>query len=401
MEYLLEMQPELKAVRAAARELAGVFAGRAAAHDRDRSAPLENYADLRERGYFGFVAPKEYGGQGHGFLGWCVAGEELAQGCGSTALSFNMHVMDVGMTFREPKVTEAKRRWVADLVIGQGKLLCGSLSEPGSASYLAPTFIPTLTAQPVAGGWRLYGKKAFATMWEASDYAYMFARPEGDPNPQHCLALVVPTHGEGITVEDVWHTMGMRATRSQNVVLDGAFVPAEHLLYDTDTVIDSFLGQHGAWSYGAYTSVYLGVGVGILNYARKHLATRVAKGCTQPMGYHPDIRRRVADMAAELDAARLVLWQAAWDYDTHGPTPENGLQLLKAKYLVGQAVTHAVQNAVVACGVRSLFEEAGLERLVRDAATAPIQPPNADMCLGMIGLMEMGLDPTEALPPLK
>ena len=90
-----------------ARDLAADFATRAAQHDRDASDPVENYAALRAAGFYGLNVPRELGGAGIGLLGWSLAAEELAQGCASTALSFNMHLSVVGPVMASPLVPRA------------------------------------------------------------------------------------------------------------------------------------------------------------------------------------------------------------------------------------------------------------------------------------------------------
>src|SRR5262249_26084823 len=89
--------------------LAADFATRAAQHDRDATDPIENYAALREAGFYGLNVPAELGGGGVGLLGWSLAAEELAQGCGSTALSFNMHLSVVGPMMESPLVPRATK----------------------------------------------------------------------------------------------------------------------------------------------------------------------------------------------------------------------------------------------------------------------------------------------------
>lgn len=396
-----DLSQELLQIQAKAKELATRFAERTAKHDADRSAPMENYAELREAGFFGITVPKEYGGMGAGLLGWAVAAEELAQGCPSTALSFNMHAMNTGVIFEDPAVPESARRRMAELVIGEGRLTAGIGSEPGSSSLLGGSFQMKTVAKRVEGGWRVYGTKRFTTMWEASDLAFMWVKPEDHPSPDSAMGLLVPTKGEGITVQDVWDPIGMRATRSNTVVLDGAFVPEANVLYTVDHWAQSFLGANGPWSYGAYTIVYLGVGVGILNKMKQLVSERVAKGYAQPMSYHPDIRRRVAEVAVELDAARLVGRLATQMHMAMGPSPATMEAFLKTKYLTGKAVAKAAQYASIACGISALQRPIGLEQLIRDAMTAPIQPPSEDMALDLIGQIELGLNPAEIAPPVK
>lgn len=395
------LSDELLQIQATARRLAASFAERAGKHDQDRSAPTENYAMLREAGFYGLAVPKAYGGMGAGLMGWAVAAEELAQGCPSTALSFNMHVMNTGIVFEDPAFPESAKRLFAKFVIDEGRLTCGIASEPGSSSHLGPSLTMYTKAKRVEGGYRIYGQKRYATMWEASDLAFMWVKEEDDQRPDGAMAVLVPTSGEGITVHDVWDTMGMRATRSNTVTLDGAFVPDANVLCSVDSWLAAALMKNGAWMYGAYTNVYLGVGVAILNMMKELSSKRMAKGYAQPMSYHPDVRGRVAEVAIDLDAARMVLRHAVAMHMEMGPSMDTLEAFAKAKYLTGKAVAKAAQYATITCGISALGRATGLERLIRDAATAPVQPPNEDLCLEIIGQIELELNPAEVAPPIK
>ena len=143
-----------------ARCLAGDFATRAAQHDREASDPVENYAALRDAGFYGLNVPAEFGGGGVGLLGWSLAAEELAQGCASTALSFNMHLSVVGPMMESPRVPRATKERLAKMVVHEGQLIGGNFSEP-TTSGLVGTPVPLTRARRVDGGYRITGKKAF------------------------------------------------------------------------------------------------------------------------------------------------------------------------------------------------------------------------------------------------
>ena len=104
---------EDRALQELARRLAEDFAARAAQHDRDATDPVENYAALRDAGFYGLNVPLALGGSGVGLLGWSLAAEELAQGCASTALSFNMHLSVVGPVMESPLVARATKERLA------------------------------------------------------------------------------------------------------------------------------------------------------------------------------------------------------------------------------------------------------------------------------------------------
>ncbi len=144
----------------------------------------------------------------------------------------------------------------------------------------------------------------------------------------------------------------------------------------------------------------MGLGLGILGAARELLASRKAKGYAQEMGYHPNISSRYGEMVTDMDAARLMVYRAAWEYDTRGGALETFHWFMKAKLAVGNALQRVVNNAMVSCGAHALFRSQALERMVRDAATAAIMTPNSDACSATVGLLSLGLNPAEA-PSLK
>jgi alkylation response protein AidB-like acyl-CoA dehydrogenase len=160
-----------------ARCLAADFATRAAQHDREASDPVENYVALRDAGFYRLNVPAELGGGGVGLLGWSLAAEALAQGCGSTALSFNMHLSVVGPMMESPLVPRATKERLAKMVVGEGKLIGGNFSEP-TTSGLVGTPLPLTRTRRVEGGYRVTGRKAFASMIGVADYVMVLARPD-------------------------------------------------------------------------------------------------------------------------------------------------------------------------------------------------------------------------------
>ena len=106
-------------------------------------------------------------------------------------------------------------------------------------------------------------------------------------------------------------------------------------------------------------------------------------------------------MSADLEAARLLTLHSAWLSDTEGPTPATLAALYRAKYFVGEAVTRVTRTAMTLGGAHALFKTSPLERYFRDGAVAPVQFPPRDFCLTNLGMLELGLDPRDVLPPMK
>ena len=397
MEF--HVTPAQRELQHRARCLAADFATRAAQHDREASDPIENYAALRDAGFFGLNVPAELGGGGVGLLGWSLAAEELAQGCASTALSFNMHLSVVGPMMESPLVPRAVKERLARMVVHEGKLIGGNFSEP-TTSGLVGTPLPLTRARRVEGGYRITGKKAFASMIAVADHVMVLARPDDATGSSAAMFLLVPPAAPGRTVDLVWDTLGMRATRSDFMTLEECFVPDEALLLRTDDVLP-FRRDGANWFWGSYTPVYLGVAVAAYRAIIETVKGRTPPGFTQPLAYHPDVRRHVAEMSVDLEAARRLIHHSAWLCDTEGPTPAALAALYRAKYFVGEAVTRVTRTAMTLGGAHALLKTSPLERFFRDGAVAPVQFPPRDFCLASLGLLELGLDPRDVLPPLK
>jgi alkylation response protein AidB-like acyl-CoA dehydrogenase len=177
-------------------------------------------------------------------------------------------------------------------------------------------------------------------------------------------------------------------------------VPESAVVFRSDD-IRPFRLAHANWFWGSYTAVYLGVAAAAYAEVLKVLHARQPEGYAQPLAYHPDVRRHVAKMSTDLEAAQLITYHSAWLSDTLGPTPEITAALYRAKYMVGEAVSRITRAALNLGGAHGIFKGSRLEQLFRDGALAPIQPPQADFCLWNMGIFELNLDPTEMLPPLR
>ena len=390
---------EQERLRQRCRSLAADFASRSAEHDRDASHPIENYDRLRQEGFLELTIPKALGGSGWDFLSHTIAYEALGQGCPSTALAFNMHTSVVMPLLTSLEVTDRAKQHIADLVVRQRKLIGGNFSEPGTTSLIGARPL-SVRARHVDGGYSVTGRKMFASMLEAADYVLVMTYPDTATSPTAGMLLLVPQVVEGRSVIANWDTLGMRATRSDLLVLDECWVPDSAVMFHSDD-IRQFWRANQNWFWGSYTAVYLGLAVAAYDEVRRVVAARQPQGYAQSLAYHPDVRRHIAKMSADLQAARLVTYHSAWLSDTQGSTAETTAALLRAKYLVGEAVSSITRTALTLGGAHGIFKGSRLEQLFRDGAIAEIQPPPTDSCLWNIGLHELGLDPDDVLPPVK
>jgi alkylation response protein AidB-like acyl-CoA dehydrogenase len=394
-----QLTSEQQLLQRQCRELAADFATRSAAHDRDGSHPIENYARLREEGFLALTVAKEWGGTGASLLDHTIAYEALGAGCPSTALAFNMHASVVMPVLESPEVSHEAKRRLADLVVRERKLIAGNFSEPVTTALIGARPIKT-RARRVEGGYRVTGRKMFASMLEAADFVMVGASLQGAASPAAGLVFLLPPVAEGRRVDANWDVLGMRATRSDSLILEECFVPDSDVLLCSDDM-SGLRNDNLHWFWGTYTPVYLGVAVAAFDELRRVVAARRPEGYAQPLAYHPEVRRCVAEMSAELEAARLMMYRSAWLCDSEGLTEAATAALYRAKYLAGEAVSRVTRTALTLGGAHGIFKPSRLEQLFRDGALGPLHPPPSDFCLYNIGLHELSLDPAEVLPPLK
>lgn len=199
------------------------FAPRAAEYDREARFPTENYEDLKTAGLLGICIPKDQGGLGADYQTYSLAGAEIGRYCGATALSWNMHVCstlwsgrladDLDMPAEDRVAHERRRAMHYRRIIEDGAIYSQPFSEGGAAAAGAAAF--GTEAFPTQGGWRITGKKIFASLSGHADYYGVLCteRTEGDKaSRRNTLYLAVPARAAGVSVSGEWDPLGMRAT---------------------------------------------------------------------------------------------------------------------------------------------------------------------------------------------
>ena len=236
-------------------------------------------------------------------------------------------------------------------------------------------------------------------MAQSADVINIFAHPEDSADPGTALSFLISPRSEGIRVENNWNTLGMRATRSDNLVLEDVFVP-EGALYCVIPNAGIFVSESEPLYNLPYTAVYLGIAVGALEAAKQTVHQRIPRGYKQSLAYHPDIRRRIAQAGAQVEAARLMVRNCAWYLDREGQSPAVTASYFKTKYFVGETVAAVTRSCLEMGGAHGLFKGGKLELLFRDGVTATIHHPPSDYCLSEASIYELGLDRNKAQPPI-
>jgi alkylation response protein AidB-like acyl-CoA dehydrogenase len=376
----------------AARALRFDLAEHAAVHDADGSFPADDFALLRGAGLLGMMAPMSLGGAEAGFADYAEVAMELGAGAGSTALIFNMHASVTGALaltsedmFRAVGVPEtffALRDRVLSAAT-RGALFCVAMSERAAGSRLSQL---ATSYERVDGGWHIVGSKAFCSGAGHAD-GYLVAAGTTDPvtGGRTISQFLVPAGRPGITVQQTWDSLGMRATGSHDIHFD--------VTVDDDALVGGMEGlgvllaqAMPQWLVASYAAVYVGV-------AQSALDTATAYARARELRRLPLVRARFGRADAAVTAAREVVRQAARMVDTAPGDPETNRWVWRAKLLAGDTAAEVASSLLEACGTGASRRGNDLERIFRDARCGSLQPATSDVCSDWLGTAVLGLDP--------
>lgn len=382
----------MKAVEIA-RDVATRLAARAAEHDAAGRFPEEDFADIRAEGLLGLMAPTRLGGGGAGFADYTKVATELGAGAGATALIFNMHASVTGALALTPddlaRALGAPDSFFAarDKVLGNavdGALYAVAMSERGTGSRLSGM---STTYRRVDGGFHINGAKAFVSGAGHADGYLVAARAADAPQDGATPAVsyfIVPA-GTGVTVEETWDSLGMRATGSNDLHLD-VRVPADSLLGGIEGLVLPLAELMPQWLVASYAAVYVGVARSAIDAAAAHLRDRGLTGL-------PAARARIGRADADVAAAGLAVGEAARRIDEAPGEPETRRWVWRAKLLAGDTAAQVAASMLEAAGTSASRRGHPLERIFRDARCGALQPATSDVCADWLGVATLGGDP--------
>src|SRR5919202_2809432 len=348
---------EQKALRALAREFAEKeIRPRAAAYDEHSTHPADVIAKAHELGLMNVHIPEEYGGLGlPGFEG-ALIGEELSWGCSGMAVSIVANILGA-LPLLIAGTEEQRRTWIAPLV--DEPILCAfALSEPDAGSDVAR--IKT-TAERRGDEYVLNGSKMFITNAGYAAWTIVFASTDRSKGHRGLSAVVVPMEAEGVTIEKHLDKMGQRATDTSAFALHDVRVPAANRLGAEDDGFRIAMRTLDFTRPGTAAGAG-GVAQDAFDYAVEYAKERVT--FEVPIAMHQGVSFLIADMAAEIEAARLLVWQAAWLLDRG----ERGtLQSSFAKRFAADTAMKVTTDAVQIFGGYGYIKEYPVEKLMRDA----------------------------------
>ena len=367
---------------ATAEKLSPRLGARAAEHDRDGSYPFEAIDALKTAGYFAAPIPIEIGGLGvssaHDLV---VASSRLARGDASVAIGVNMHLVAVHNMERRRQVAVAigaerrARAFASSLqqIAHDGVVLAAAISERGQ-DLTRPSTVATRTES----GWRIDGRKLFCTMSPAATDLYVAVGYTDNEGIERYAYAMVPTNSPGVIMHDDWDALGMRASGSNSITLEGVALPESSVRGGFRAGDPLPYMERNLLAGLFHAAASLGVAESADATARRGIAGRI-NGDARP-------RMQVADNAVDLAAARGVLSRAASLIDQHradNPTSDGTAEELgalfaeaqAAKAFVNDAAARIVDRALALSGGAGYLNGSPLARAYRDVKAGSFMHP--------------------------
>jgi acyl-CoA dehydrogenase len=352
-----ELTDEQRELRQLAREFAEKeIRPKAAEYDEQSTHPADIIAKAHEVGLMNPHIAEDYGGLGlPGFDGMLI-GEELSWGCSGIAVSIVANTLGAAPVMIAG-TDEQKRRWLPPLI--EEPILCSfGLSEPNAGSDVSG--IQT-TAVRDGDEYVINGSKMFITNAGHADWLVVFASTDKSQGHRGLSAFVVPTDLDGVTVEKHLDKMGQRATDTSALAFQDVRVPIENRLGEEGEGFKIAMKTLDFTRPGTAAGA-VGVAQAAYDYAVDYAKTRVQFG--QPIAMNQGVSFLVADMATEIEAARLLVWQAAWLADQG---KRSTLQSSFAKRFSADTAMKVTTDAVQIFGGYGYIKEYPVEKLMRDA----------------------------------
>ncbi len=323
--------------------------------------PPELIAKLQAAGFFGLSIPEEHGGLGVDTITYALVVEELSRVSAAVAILVTVHNSVGFYPLAMFGSEEVKRRFLPRMAAGEIAAFC--VTEPGAGSDASAL---ATTARRDGGDWVLDGGKVFVTNGARAAFFVVLARTPGTTDHRSIHAFIVERGTPGLVVGKKEEKLGLRASDTVALTLADVRVPAGHLLGREG---DGFKIAMRALDGGRIGVAFqaLGIGYACLEEALKYARARVQFG--RPLADQPVVQEKLADMATELDAARLLGFRAAWLKDQGRPFTKEAAM---AKVLATEAAGRAADAALQIHGGYGYCQDYPIERYYRDVRVTRI-----------------------------
>jgi alkylation response protein AidB-like acyl-CoA dehydrogenase len=376
-----ELTPEQREVQALARDFARQeIEPHAADWDREHTFPREIFSKLADLGLMGACIPEEYGGAGTDFASYILVLEELSRADAGVGVTVAVHTSAVTLPLLAFGTDEQRSRFVPPLARGE-YLGAFALTEPEAGSDAGAL---RTRAEPEGDGWRITGAKQWITNARYAGTFLVFARTDQEtPGPSGVSAFVLDADHVRVTRDE--EKLGLNSSATNDIAIDGAVVGRDRLLHEEGKGFRVAMQTLDGGRIGIAAQA-LGIAQAAYDVAREYAKERHTFG--KPIAEHQAIQQKLADMATEIDAARLLVYRAAWLKDRGEPVTEAGA---KAKLYASQVARRQTGEAIQILGGYGYTKEFPVERYYRDAKITEIYEGTSEIQRLVIARSVLGL----------
>ena len=372
-------------------EMLARFASRAANYDRENRFFDEDFEELRAAKYLLMPVPVKFGGAGMSLAEVLREQRGLAYYAPATALALNMHLYWVGVAADLWRRGDNSLEWILKEAAA-GEVFAAGHAESGND---VPVLLSTAKAERVDGGYKFTGRKIFGSLTPVWTRFGLHGMDMSDPTQPKVVHAFLPRDSAGYTIKQTWDVLGMRATRSDDTVVESAFVPDRYIarvLAPGAAGIDAFIVSIFAWALMGFANVYYGLAKRALDHAITAAKSKGSMALTRSMAYHPEVQHSIADMVIELESIGPHLdtiareWSQGVDHGGQWPS-----KVFCAKYRAVEGAWRVVDLGLEVCGGAGIFRSAGYERILRDASLGRIHPANSFLTHEVVAKTALGI----------
>ena len=378
-----ELTDEQRLIRETAREFADneIFP-RARDNDRNEHFDLELVQKLGDIGYLGPIVDEQYGGRGLDYRTYALIVEEVGRADSSARTVVSVQTSLVCSSIQRWGSEEQKREWLPRLCTGE-ILGCFGLTEPNTGSDAANL---ATRAVKTGDGWKITGQKQWISMGNYAKVALVFAQTDPEQKHRGLAAFLVPTDSDGFSSSSIHGKLGLRASDTAELSLDGVEVGDEALL---GQVGDGFKVAMSALDSGRYSVAAGCVGIcqGCVNASVAYSKERLQ--FDRPIASFQLVQEMIADMVVDTEAARALVWRAGWLKDTGQP---NTKETSVAKLYSTEAAVRSANTAIQVHGGSGYVDDYPVERYLRDARVTTLYEGTSQIQKLIIARAETGIN---------
>ncbi|MCX5748362.1 MAG: acyl-CoA dehydrogenase [Proteobacteria bacterium] len=337
---------------------------KAAEIDREHRHPAELVKRMAELGFLGMAIPESYGGAGLDHVSYAIAMEEISRACASTGVIMSVNNSLVCDPIYRFGTDAQKQEWLTPLA--SGKLLgCFALSEPEAGSDAAAQKT-TAERDPSGDGWVINGTKNWITNGPVADVCVLFTMNDKAAGHKGITAFILPMDTKGVRCGPPDDKLGIRGSKSSQIYLDDVRLPAGLVLGEVGGGFKVAMSTLDGGRIGIAAQA-IGIARAALEDALAYAQQRRTMG--KAIVQHQAIAFKLADMATEIDAARLLCLRAAYLKDAKQPY---GREAAMAKLFASDVANRAAREAIQIFGGNGYVTEYPVERHFRDAKITEI-----------------------------